>query len=88
MLERTGKHPSEEFMGLEYIAWEHLGLLDPVAMNFLCEVVCQLIAADVTTFRKQDLPCTTLALAHVRPNIPERSECCSGIPKAVTKDLG
>ena len=65
MLKQAGKHSMEEPLNLGHIAWEHLGLLDSVGLNFLCEVVCQLIAVDVEDFRGHEDLCFALDLAKV-----------------------
>ena len=54
MLKLAGKRTVEGPLDLGHIAWEHLALLDSVGMNFLCEVVCQLIAVDVDDFRRHE----------------------------------
>jgi len=65
MLEETGARMSEDTLELTLLCWEHLALLDSPGVKFLCGMVCQLIAADVAVFRKQELPCIALALARV-----------------------
>ena len=70
MLKQAGKPAMECPLNLGHIAWEHLALLDSVGMNFLCEVVCQLIAVDVEDFRRHEDPCFALDLAKVTLDHP------------------
>ena len=70
MMEQAGKRAREGPLGLGHIAWEHLALLDSGGLNFLCEVVCQLIAVDVDDFRRHEDICFALDVAKVTLSCP------------------